>query len=132
MFKYIINWRYYGDNNNIFYEPKPLTKRFTQPFYFNKNKEYNKYFYADAKSIIRGRGKIELKWAHFPYFLNNSNIWRANGIKIENPFSAPNYSYAYIKHYSTKSTEEFLIKLFKGKVIAIINFDFNHLLFLDK
>ena len=104
----LINWRYYGDNNNIYYEPKELKKRFINPFSFNPNKTYNKYFYSAAKSIVRGRGKANLKWAHFPHFLNNSNICRPDGQKVLYPLLKYNYSYAYIKHYSTKSTEEFL------------------------
>ena len=112
----LINWRYYGDNNNIYYEPKPLQIRFSKPFEFSKNIKYNMYFYSAAKSIIRGG--LKLQWAHFPHFLNSSNICSPDGIIIKNPFSPPKYSKAFIKHYATKSTEEYLMKLFKGNVIA--------------
>lgn len=125
----LINWKYYGDNNNIYYEPKELKKRFNKPFSFDDNKTYDIYFYSAAKSIVRGRGKVNLTWAHFPHFLNNSNICRPDGNKIQNPLSKYNYSYAYIKHYSTKSTEEFLIKLFKRKVSTAIKFDIKFLTF---
>ena len=35
----LINWKYYGDNNNIYYEPKKLKKRFIKPFRFNPKKK---------------------------------------------------------------------------------------------
>ena len=125
----LINWKYYGDNNNIYYEPKELKKRFTKPFSFNPNKNYDIYFYSAAKSIVRGRDKVKLIWAHFPHFLNNSNICRPDGKKVLYPLSKFNYSYAYIKHYSTKSTEEFLMKLFKRRVSTIINFNIRYITF---
>ena len=50
----LINWRYYGDNNNIYYNNSPMQERFTKAFQFQKNQNYNKYFYAASKSIIRG------------------------------------------------------------------------------
>ena len=110
----LINWKYYGDNNNIYYEAKPIRKRFTKPFTFLNNKTYDKYFFAAAKSIVRSG--LNLSWAHFPHFINDSMICRADGTILNDPFSPPQYSYAYIKHFTTKSTEEYIIKLFKGNV----------------
>ena len=110
----LINWRYYGDNDFIYYEPKPLKIRFAKPFIFDENKTVNIYFLAAAKSIIKGR--LNITWTHFPHFLNSSKICSPNGSIINNPLSSPNYKNAFIKHYTTKSTEEYLIKLFKGKV----------------
>ena len=55
----IINWKYYGDNNKLYYENKPLNERFTVPFYFKKKNSKNKFYYSAGKSIIRG--KIILK-----------------------------------------------------------------------
>jgi hypothetical protein len=108
----LINWKYYGDNNNIYYEAKPLKNRFTQPFTFLKNKKYDKYFYAAAKSIIRSG--LNLTWAHFPHFLNDSKMCNALGHFVEKPLSPPDHSVAYIKHYATKSTEEYAEHLRRG------------------
>ena len=110
----LINWKYYGDNEFIYYEPKPLKFRFTKAFKFPKNQIINIYIYAAAKSIIKGG--LNITWNHFPHFLNSSTICRPNGSIVSNPLSHPNYNNAFIKHYTTKSTEEYLIKLFKGKV----------------
>lgn len=124
----LINWKYYGDNNNVFYESKPLKKRFIKPFSFsNKNKIFI-YYYAAAKSIIRGG--LNITWEHFPHYLKNNIICRPNGEIIKNPLSPPKYSLAYIKHYVTKSTEEFADKLLKGAVNS--NNTLNRSYWIDK
>jgi hypothetical protein len=94
----LINWKYYGDNNNIYYEPKPVQYRFTQPFTFLKNKTNDKYFFSAAKSIVKGG--LNLSWAHFPHFINDSMKCRADGTLVKDPFSPPQYSYAFIKHFN--------------------------------
>ena len=50
----LINWKYYGDNNKLYYENKPLYERFTAPFFFNKSKNYNIYYVSATKTIVRG------------------------------------------------------------------------------
>ena len=110
----LINWKYYGDNDNIYYEPKPLQQRFTKPFYFNNKNKKNIYFYCAAKSIIRSG--LNLTWAHFPHYLKNKPMCRPTGEILKNYFSPPNYSKAYIKHYATKSTEEFIERIIRGAV----------------
>ncbi len=37
----LINWKYYGDNDKLYYEQKPLQQRFTKPFYFNNHNNKN-------------------------------------------------------------------------------------------
>ena len=123
----LINWKYYGDSNNIYYEAKPINDRFTQPFIFLNNKIYDKYYFAAAKSIVRSG--LKLSWAHFPHFINDSMICRADGTIVKDPFSPPQFSYAYLKHFTTKSTEEYIIKLFKGNVSYNDTLNLNSLLF---
>lgn len=107
----IFNWRYYGDNNQLYYKPKPIQQRFKNA----SNKIFNNiYYFAAAKSIIKG--KLNIAWKHFPHFLKNKNICRPDGKIILNPLSSPQYKIGYIKHYATKSTEEFALKIKKGTV----------------
>ena len=117
----LINWKNYGDNNNIFYEQKPLSQRFLKPIIFSEKQKKHKFRYYASKSIVRGG--LNITWKHFPHFLKDHNICRPNGEKIENPFSPPDYSSAFIKHYTTKSTEEYIDKLLKGDVL--VNFEIN-------
>ena len=66
----IINWKYYGDNDKIFYEPKPLRERFIKPINMTKEIMNNTYIYCAAKTIVRGG--LYLKWGHFPHYLKNT------------------------------------------------------------
>ena len=116
----IINWKYYGDNNKLYYEPKPVMERFRKAFYFkNENMKNNIYLSSAAKTIVRGG--LNISWQLFPHYLNNTINCRPDGKVLKNYFSPPQYSVAYLKHYVTKSTEEFAEKLNKGDVNLIIN-----------
>lgn len=117
----IINWKYYGDNNKIFYENKSLNERFTFPFFFKKKKVKKSqiFYYSAGKSIVRG--KLNLIWGLFPHYFKNTNNCRPNGEILENYFSPPQFSEAYIKHYVTKSTEEFIERLKRGDVFLKID-----------
>lgn len=112
----LINWKYYGDNNKLYYEPKPLNERFIQPFYFiNKSLiKKKKLYYCAAKSLVRGG--LNLSWGLLPHYIKNVINCRPNGNIERNYFSPPQYSIAYIKHYITKSTEEFINRLNRGDV----------------
>ena len=113
----IINWKYYGDNNKLYYEPKPLKERFIKKYDIEKIKinEINIYYYSAAKSIIRGG--LKLKWGLFPHYIENSIKCKPDGTILNNYFSPPQYSFAYINHYITKSTEEFIERLNRGDVM---------------
>ena len=110
----IINWKYYGDNDKIFYEPKPLSERFTKPINITKEIMNYTYIYCAAKTIVRGG--LHLNWGHFPHYLKNTINCRPNGSILKDYLTPPDYSNAFIKHYTTKSTEEYIEKLNKGDV----------------
>ena len=111
----LINWKIYGDNNQLYYRPKPLFKRFIRPFYFtNESMKFNKFLTSAAKTIVRGG--LNIIWQHFPHYLNNTIKCRPDGKIVNNYFTFPQYSIAYIRHYTTKSTEEFAERLNKGDV----------------
>jgi len=118
----IINWKYYGDNDKLFYEPKPLKERFTEPITSYENLIKDKFLYSAAKSIVRGG--LFIIWGHFPHYFKNTVNCRPNGSILENYFSPPDLSNAYIKHYTTKSTEEYIDKLNKGDVYENSNISF--------
>ena len=112
----LFNWKNYGDNDNLYYDPRPLQERFTKPFYFNKNNIINHYLYSSGKSIVRTG--LNLTWEHFPHYLKNKPICRPNGRILENYLSPPHYWSAYIKHYATKSTEEYIERIIRGTVFS--------------
>jgi hypothetical protein len=113
----LVNWKYYGDNDNLYYEEKPLQERFTKPFYFKHTKKLNKinkYLYSAGKTIARSG--LNLTWGHFPHYLKNKPVCRPDGSILKRYLSPPQYSSAYIKHYATKSTEEFIERIIRGTV----------------
>jgi hypothetical protein len=118
----IINWVYYGDNDKIFYEAKPLEERFVNPVNLTKEIKENKYMYSAAKTIVRGG--LYLNWGRFPHYLKNTVNCRPNGNILKDYLSPPEYSDAYLKHYTTKTTEEYIEKLNKGDVLEEFNTDY--------
>ena len=117
----LINWKYYGDNNQLYYQPKPLKERFTKSLNIEENKKLkkDKFFFSAAKTIVRGG--LNIIWELLPHYLNNTINCRPDGSIINNYFSPYQYQIAYIKHYITKSTEEFIERLNRGDVLNEIN-----------
>ncbi len=115
----LINWKYYGDNGNIYYKPKLMKERFPKPYIFSQKDKKNKYLYMAAKTIVRGG--LNITWEHFPHYLKNQIFCRPDGSKTKSYFSEPQYSYAYIKHYTTKSTQEYIEKVLRGGGVTKIN-----------
>ena len=52
----------------------------------------------------------------FSHYLKNTINCRPNGSILKDYLTPPDYSNAFIKHYTTKSTEEYIEKLNKGDV----------------
>ena len=115
-----VNWMCYGDNDQLYYEDKPVQERFPKPV-----TPYNfrvKYPFAEnchVKSIIRGYiDDIEIKWtrnSHSP--TTELACCDSRGRAIENsfsPFCDYDFSVAYLKHYTTKSVEEYCEKIKRG------------------
>ena len=108
-----INWLSFSDNNLLYYENIPVQKRFTTPSY---------YFYRNKiiKSTVRGSLKINYwKGMKNPHTSNN-NITACNSmgkiIDPKKPYSKPfSYKFSYIKHYSTKTIEEYCYKSKRGR-----------------
>ena len=101
------NWIIYNDNGLIKYENKSLLKRFTNPV----------LNYTQGKSFVRGRIKnFALPTVHIPginiyHFCNsNGDLIYPNNFFVNKFESKP---IAYIKHFYTKTIEEFCNKINK-------------------
>ncbi len=109
-----LNWMIYGDNDKVKYENKPVLERFTVPCDLNLNLYYEFPQNYHIKSIVRGGlGYIRWQTPHNPviYGCSCNNI----GERIEDSaFSVMNYEEAYIKHFTTKTAEEYLQKILVG------------------
>ena len=105
-----INWLMYSDNNLIRYSNKPLQERFTQPLY--------NYSYT-IKSIVKGNLNINF-WEKatnphtskygFQSCSSSGKIISSTSTSIENQ----EYDFAILKHYHTKTIEEYINKIIKG------------------
>ena len=108
-----INWMTYSDNDLIYYENKPVQERFTTPL-----PQYRSNFHI--KSLVRGNLPTNY-WSNMknPHTSDNDYICcitTGKEIDSRTPFNAPpNHEEAYIKHYATKSLEEYLQKAKRGR-----------------
>lgn len=108
-----INWLIYSDNDLIYYENIPVQERFTTAL---PNETSNMHI----KSTVRGHLK-ENYWKNMgqPHCSNNNIVSCDPTGKIidpNSPFnSPPNFEFAYIKHFVTKTVEEYLRKIKRGR-----------------
>jgi len=112
-----LNWVHMSDNNKIFYENKSLIERFPKEGKNIKKDKKNKIRYV--KTIVRGHLKnISVTDNHLiSDQLNACNGFgkksQLKGIKALNP----DYKYYYIKHYYSKTVQEFIEKINRGDLL---------------
>lgn len=109
------NWVHMHDNNKILYEDIPMSQRFEGCELLNHENNMHR------KEIVRTKlGKINYKCPHVPYLPANSKAVyvHPSGDKSIAAYADMNFKennkFAYIKHYNTKTLEEFLSKLKRG------------------
>lgn len=114
-----VNWRMMSDNGLIRYENKPLKERFTEYCDSNATTIYSFPQNKHIKSIVHcskcktDHPDLLFKHPHFPKTTVTSGLITVdasgNRIKSEYPFCQPAFEFAELRHYQTKSTEEFCI-----------------------
>jgi hypothetical protein len=116
-----INWLEFSDNDLIYYKNVSLQKRFTKPLYQDKGNIF-------IKSTVRGNLKFNY-WRSLSNPHSSSNYLTAcnsQGNIIDpttfyiSPFS---HEYSYLKHYSTKTIEEYCNKIKKGRADLSVKLD---------
>ena len=107
-----LNWTIYDDNDLIYADYSiPVQKRFTRRMEYDYDKEYP--LYNLQKCILRGNLNIDEHRIHnivnfnIPFYTVNN---RGDELNQLYGSSEHNEDLAYIKHYITKSLEEFIIK----------------------
>ena len=112
-----LNWVHMSDNNQIFYENKSLNARFPERGKNVVKNKYNKICFI--KTMIKGHLKnISITHNH----ILNEKLFACNGFgkkskinKIES--LSPDYEFFYIKHYYSKSVQEFIEKINRGDLL---------------
>ena len=112
-----LNWVHMSDNNQIFYENKPLHERFPE---IGKNvvkNKVNKLCYV--KTIVRGHLKnITIIQNH----ILSEKLKACNGYGKKGQVSKitslnPDYEFYFIRHYYGKSVQEFVEKIKRGDLM---------------
>ena len=107
----LINWLVFSDNNLLKYENKPVTERFTKALYESKVNIF-------VKSIIKGNIRYN-PWdtdqtSHRPNHHMKTCLYNGQRAKTFNDvLKPPRLDNIYIKHYVTKTVEEYVLNKFK-------------------
>ena len=100
----LINWKTYTDNDLVYDDGRPCLERFTE-----QNKSLFNCYYV--KCFIKGyQNQIYMHTPHFFYNdeLNNTT-YNNCGIKCKcESYQDINYDLSYIKHFQTKTIDEYL------------------------
>lgn len=108
----VVNWLCFGDSNQVYADySKPLNERFTEPCPIDIKVQYGFSENCHVKSIVFGRRKkvVFSNNPHIPdpqkhFFYCNANGKMCDAI----PFQPISYENAYLKHFVTKSLQEWV------------------------
>jgi len=125
---YCINWMVYGDNGNTFYSNEPVVQRFPKPMPYNFKIGYSFPENCHIKSILH----YDIKNTSFATVHNVANCeglqyYNGDGQKVlkSSPFQELRYNNIFIRHYYTKSLEEWIDKKY-GSTRADINLSYSN------
>lgn len=105
----LVNWMCYGDGGMLHNDGRPLRERFTEPLPYDLCVQYDFPENNHIKSIVRGGLKdVHLgKNPHIPSSL--LHCCTASGKECApSPFQPYDFSVAHLKHYATKTAEEWI------------------------
>ena len=125
-----LNWKCYGDNDLVYYEPRPVMERFTRPvpidaIYNTKFIPEGTYLNNHVKSILRVNDRfIEFNTPHTALYKDCKCV-NCDGeiVDYTSPWQSINYNSGHIKHYITKSTEEFIKRKLNNNTRADAEFN---------
>lgn len=105
----LVNWLCMTDNNLVRYDPRPLMERFTQPMDVMKRVQYDFPDNMHVKSIIRG-GMDRINFCGNPHTTDTPlKSYNSVGERCEyRPWQPMKYDKAYLKHFTTKTIDEWL------------------------
>jgi hypothetical protein len=108
-----------GDNGLVNYDSRPLHVRFPEEVPHNTKIAYDFPENYHVSSIVRGgRNDVvfnKVGWSHTP-ISDTLRCCNNVGFTVDcnSPFCQDNYTFAYFKHYTTKTAEEYVEKMKRG------------------
>ena len=109
---YHLSWKMFGDNNLVYKDDRPVMERFTEPLPDDICIQYKFPENRHVKSIIKG-GLDNVKFTHCHLVSCKEKCYRPDCHRVngDNPFMDPDHSICYIKHFYTKTAEEWKDKM---------------------
>lgn len=98
------HWKCYSDSGNLKYEDKPVLERFTEPC---ENNDVNKFYKQIYRCSLAG---LKIKNVHYSTKIGGIKYPDGNNAKyiIQTSDKRIDHTHGYIRHYVTKSLEEFI------------------------
>lgn len=106
----LVNWMMMTDNNLVTYDDRPLRERFTEAVPNTKRDINRNLINSHVKSIVRGGLEIFA-------FIDTPHVASSPGMRCVNtdnerldiwPFQRIHHDKAFLRHYSTKTIEEWM------------------------
>ena len=113
-----LNWQTYGDCGKVHYEDVPVYERFKEPLASDVRSINGLKMNTHVKTILRSWTRLEFSDCpnpHTPTVIDGL-VCNEHGVEIENSHVNENYDYseAYLRHYTTKTAEEYVKKISLG------------------
>lgn len=125
----LINWKLYTDNDLVYDDGRSCLERFTTPMDINKYVQYGDIKENQhIKCIVRTKiANVKCESVHYlsAELLENTTYNNCGTKIIPDTYQEINYELSYIKHFFTKTIDEFI----NNRIKKWINWDFHNFVF---
>ena len=125
----LINWKLYTDNDLIYDDGRPCLERFTTPMNINKYVQYGDIKENQhIKCIVRTKiANVKCESVHYlsAELLENTTYNNCGTKIMPDTYQEINYELSYIKHFFTKTIDEFI----NNRIKKWVNWDFHNFVF---
>ena len=125
----LINWKLYTDNDLIYDDGRPCLERFTTPMDINKYVQYGDIKENQhIKCIVRTKiANVKCESVHYlsAELLENTTYNNCGTKIMPDTYQEINYELSYIKHFFTKTIDEFI----NNRIKKWVNWDFHNFVF---
>ena len=125
----LINWKLYTDNDLIYDDGRSCLERFTTPMDINKYVQYGDIKENQhIKCIVRTKiANVKCESVHYlsAELLENTTYNNCGTKIMPDTYQEINYELSYIKHFFTKTIDEFI----NNRIKKWVNWDFHNFVF---